>query len=104
MNDATPDHKRDSREAGHVIELGKDVVFTRFESDGDGVLLNLTTKNYYTLNETAAFIWARLESGSTIESIPVELAAHYDVGTAEAHDSVWELLTDLEKEGLVQIS
>lgn len=94
---------RGSTIRNQVISLSEDVVFTRFESDGDGVLLNLTTKNYYTLNETAAFIWARLEGGSAIESIPVELAAHYDIGASEARDSVWELVADLEKEGLVQI-
>ena len=86
-----------------TVSLREDVVFTRFDSDGDGVLLNLTTKNYYTLNETAAFIWARLEGGSAIELIPVELAEHYDIGAAEARDSVWELVENLIKEGLVQV-
>ena len=87
-----------------TVVLCEDVVFTRFESDGDGILLNLTTKNYYTLNETAAFIWSRLEGGEIIDYILSELAAEYEISTSEAHDSVWELVTDLEKEGLVQIS
>ena len=87
-----------------TVSLSEDVVFTRFESDSDGVLLNLTTKNYYTLNETAAFIWSRLEGGSALDAIPEELVEHYEIAAAEARVSVWELVSDLEKEGLVQFS
>ncbi len=95
---------RDLTGQKRTVALCKDVVFTRFEADGDGVLLNLTTKNYYTLNETAAFIWSRLDRGSALDSIPDELAEHYEIAAAEARESVWELVSDLEKEGLVRIS
>ena len=91
------------KKAGQKVVLRDNVVFTRFETDGDGVLLNLTTKNYYTLNETAAFIWARLETGLDAESITADLASEYEISTTNARDSVWELTSELEKEGLVQI-
>ena len=66
--------------------------------DGTGVLLDLDSKFYFTLNETALFVWKRLveSEGLAREQLAVALASAFEVepGAASADlDSVLELLT-----------
>ena len=78
----------------------KDVVFTDFEG-GEGILVNLNTKQYYRLNETGALIWRGLENGSTVEDIVSEMQTHYEVTREHALTSVDKLLLILESNKLV---
>ncbi len=78
-----------------------DVVFTDFEG-GDGILVNLNTKQYYKLNETGALIWRGLENRSTIEDIVSEMQTLYEVTREHALTSVDKLLTTLESNQLVK--
>jgi hypothetical protein len=66
--------------------------------DGTGVLLDLDSKFYFTLNETALFVWKQLTAGQARarEQLASALAGAFEVevGTASADlDSVLELLT-----------
>jgi len=78
----------------------KDVVFTDFEG-GEGILVNLNTKQYYRLNETGALIWRGLENGSTVEDIVSEMQTYYEVTREHALTSVDKLLLILESNKLV---
>lgn len=78
-----------------------DVVFTDFEG-GEGILVNLNTKQYYRLNETGALIWRGLENGSTVEDIVSEMQSLYEVTREHALTSVDKLLTVLESNKLVK--
>ena len=78
----------------------KDVVFTDFEG-GEGILVDLNTKQYYKLNETGALIWRCLENGSTVEDIVSEMQKHYEVTREHALMSVNKLLLILESNKLV---
>ena len=78
------------------------VNFTRFD-EGEGVLLHLATKSYYTLNATGVFIWEQLEAGcQTVEELVAALLEHYEVTREEAERQVRAFLEELEREGLVQ--
>jgi len=79
----------------------KDVVFTDFEG-GEGILVNLNTKQYYRLNETGALIWRGLENGSTVEDIVSEMQTLYEVTREHALTSVDRLLLTLESNKLVK--
>ena len=79
----------------------EDVVFTDFEG-GEGILVNLNTKQYYKLNETGALIWRGLENGSTVEAIVSEMQAHYEVSREHALTSLDKLLLILESNKLVR--
>jgi hypothetical protein len=79
----------------------KDVVFTDFEG-GEGILVNLNTKQYYKLNETGALIWRGLENGNTVEDIVSEMQAVYEVTREHALTSVDKLLLTLESNKLVK--
>jgi hypothetical protein len=76
------------------------VVFSDLDG-GEGVLVDLNAKRYYTLNETAIFVWRRLEKGLPAAEIARELANDYDVTPERATASVAKLLDELATRKLV---
>lgn len=79
----------------------KDVVFTDFEG-GEGILVDLNTKQYYRLNETGSMIWRGLEKGRSIDDIVTEMQTIYEVSSEHAVASVEKLLQRLESNRLVK--
>lgn len=69
------------------IKPHEHVVATAFD-EGEGVLVDLNTKRYYQLNETAMFIWQRLEKGAPTEQIVRDLLETYEVMEEQATASV----------------
>jgi hypothetical protein len=63
------------------------VVFTEFDG-GEGVLVDLNTKRYFQLNETAAVVWRGLEDGISFEEIVGRITSAYDVEDERAAASV----------------
>lgn len=77
------------------------VVFTDF--DGlEGILVDLNTKKYYQLNETAMLIWKALEEGLAMEEIAERLASEYEVTPMAARENVEHLLSELSNYKLIQ--
>jgi len=63
------------------------VIFT--DLDGvEGVLVDLNSKQYYHLNETASLIWRGLANGTPVAGIAKETAELYDVTLEHARSSV----------------
>jgi hypothetical protein len=76
------------------------IVFT--DLDGlEGVLVDLNTKKYYQLNETASLIWRGLEKGMPLSSIANEMTERYDVTPEAAISSIGTVLRQLEAQKLV---
>ena len=62
-------------------------MFTDF--DGlEGILVDLNTKKYYQLNQTAMLIWRGLEQGRDPTAIADEIVAQYEVTPEEALQNV----------------
>ncbi len=76
------------------------IVFTEFDG-GEGVLVDLNTKRYYQLNETAALVWRALEQGKSTHEVVEELTAAYDVTREHAAESVERLLRSFQSNKLV---
>ena len=76
------------------------VVATEFDG-GEGVLVDLNSKRYYQLNETAMLVWRCLEKGLSAEEIVGEMTAHYDVSADHAARSISKVLRSLEAHKLV---
>lgn len=76
------------------------IVFTEFDG-GEGVLVDLNTKRYYQLNETAALVWRALEQGKSASEVVEELTAAYDVTRERAAESVEKLLHSFQSNKLV---
>lgn len=68
---------------------------------GEAVLLNLSDKRYYRLNETAAFIWKALERGEKRDQLVGSIVSEYDVDATTASNQVTEVIRDLVNKGLV---
>lgn len=63
------------------------IVFTDFDGV-EGILVDLNTKKYYQLNETAMLIWKGLEQGRDPAAIADQIVAHYEVTLEEALQNV----------------
>ncbi|HEV7701084.1 MAG TPA: PqqD family protein [Pyrinomonadaceae bacterium] len=70
------------------------IVATDFDG-GEGVLVDLNTKQYYQLNETAMLIWRGLEAGRSVEDIVSEMMEIYDIDSDHAAESVNKLIESL---------
>ena len=79
------------------------VVFTEFDG-GEAVLVDLHTKRYYQLNETAALVWRALEKGRGREEIAGEFTALYEVSEEHARASVEKILERFQSYKLLRAS
>jgi len=79
---------------------GKHVVVTDFDG-GEGILVDLNTKRYYQLNETAMIVWKGLEQGKSVSEIVTDFTASYEVETDHAAVSVQRVLDSFQTYKLV---
>ena len=66
---------------------GKHVVVTDFDG-GEGILVDLNTKKYFQLNETAMVVWKGLEQGKSVGEIADDITGQYEIALANATRSV----------------
>ena len=78
------------------------VICTEFEG-GEGILVDLQTRRYYQLNETALLVWKSLENGTDIDEIVSQLTNDYDIDSAHALASVEGLVARLNAYRLVDV-
>ena len=83
------------------FEVDPDVVATEFDGK-DTVVLNLATKRYYTLNETATLIWSGLEKGLSESGIIELLTGRYEVSAEHARASISTTLASLQAQQLIR--
>ncbi|HEY8412804.1 MAG TPA: PqqD family protein [Pyrinomonadaceae bacterium] len=77
------------------LTTGKHVVVTDFDG-GEGILVDLNTKRYYQLNETAMIVWRGLEQGKSIGEIVADFMSSYEVEPDRATLSVQRLLDSFQ--------
>lgn len=63
------------------------VIFTDLDGS-EGVLVDLNSKQYYQLNETASLVWRGLAQGTPVPDIVKEITEVYDVTLEHAQSSV----------------
>ena len=73
------------------------------EVDGELVLLNTTSGEYFGLNRVATHIWQAMSHASTIGQLGAGLQATFDVDSVTALRDVAQLLDHLAESGLVII-
>jgi hypothetical protein len=78
----------------------KDVIFTDFDGD-EGILVDLNTKRYYQLNETAMLVWKGLEQGKTVNEIVGDVTSCYEVTAEHATRSVQKVVANFQAYKLV---
>ena len=83
-----------------VFHPKPNVVSTELD-DEEAVLLDLTTRRYYTLNDTGARIWELLNAGKTTAEIAAALTEEWTVEQPDALAYVQAFLNELADEGLI---
>ena len=86
------------------IEKVSSTVFTQLE-DGGGVLLNLDTLLYYSLNHTGAMLWQQIENKKVVslEELVRSTCERFDVEKEAAHRHLTAFLKHLESLKMVRI-
>jgi hypothetical protein len=82
------------------LMTGKHVVATDFDG-GEGILVDLNTKKYYQLNETAMVVWKGLEQGKTKREIAADITSNYEVALDRATISVERIVDNFQNYKLV---
>jgi hypothetical protein len=77
------------------------VVATQLDG-GEGVLVDLNTRQYYQLNETAMLIWRGLENGQPFDQIIAGMMVAYSVDNEHAVASAERLLKQFHERKLVR--
>ena len=79
---------------------GEHVIYT--DLDGlEGILVDLNTKKYYQLNETASLIWRGLEKRLPVSAIAENIVARYDVTIERATCSIETALRHFDEQRLL---
>jgi hypothetical protein len=68
--------------------------------DGEVVVIDLATGNYFSLVESAAVIWGALAGMPSVEEIGAELARVFDVDATRAARVAEDFVAELVREGL----
>jgi Coenzyme PQQ synthesis protein D (PqqD) len=96
------DNDFDSGPSGVAVAY-EHIIFT--ELDGtEGVLVDLNTRRYYQLNETAALIWRGFQRRAPSEEIAKEITKVYEVSDADAAASVRRLFRELLSRKLIRLA
>lgn len=69
--------------------------------DGEAVIINLETGNYYNLRDVGAAIWPRLVKGAGTEDLVSFVARKYAIDAERVGQEILAFLNDLEQEGLI---
>lgn len=69
--------------------------------DGEVVIINLETGNYYSLLHSAAIIWSSIGRAATVGDIVSALAARYHGAPEVFEGEVNRFLRELQEEGLI---
>ena len=87
-----------------LITKSAATVFTPLD-DGTGVLLNLDTLNYFSLNRTGILLWKLLDD---VKSVPLDdlvllTCERYEVGEEEARLALLAFIDRLERFAIVRL-
>jgi len=76
------------------------IVFTEFDG-AEGILVDLNTKKYYQLNETATLIWKGIANEAPIVEIANSLTTSYEVTPEDAQRNVQAIVQQLQDYNLI---
>ncbi len=90
------------------ITLGSKVVASNnqvsTELGGEAVILGVNEGEYFGLNEVGARIWSLVQSPITVAGICAAIVDEYEVSQDDCERDVLELLSDLSRKGLIDVT
>lgn len=79
-----------------------DTVFAQ-EVDGEMVLLDMNSENYFGLDEVGSDIWKAIEEKKVLKEVLERLLEQYDVEEEVLKKDLFSFVEKLEESGLVEI-
>ena len=79
-----------------------DTVFAQ-EVDGETVLLDMDSENYFGLDEVGTVIWQVMQENENLKDVLVVLLEQYDVKEDILEKDLLAFTASLEKSGLVKV-
>ncbi len=84
------------------VSVPADVLFR--ELDGESVLLNLDSENYFGLDQVGTRMWAVLTTSDSVQAACETLLAEYDVAPDALYGDMAKLVEELVAHGLLELS
>lgn len=69
--------------------------------DGEAVIINLDSGNYYSLVEVGSFIWGLIDKGASADELQNHILLTYHGDVTDVDRGVQELLAQLQQENLI---
>jgi len=73
------------------------------ELDGETVMMSIDSGKYYGLEEIATRVWELLEQPTSVSALCGVLVEEFDVAREQCEADVLPFLSELAKEGLVEV-
>jgi hypothetical protein len=73
------------------------------EADGEVLMLDVESGNYFGLNEVASFVWLQLETPLTVAELCDRVQSEFEVDETRCLADLIAHLTAMVAEGLVQV-
>ena len=70
--------------------------------EGETILLQIESGNYFSLNEVAAFVWQELDQPRTVAHLCERLLSEYDSEPEDCFNDLLALLEMWESEGMIK--
>ncbi|WP_028580041.1 PqqD family peptide modification chaperone [Desulfogranum japonicum] len=83
-----------------TFSVAPDVIYQ--ELDGEMVLLDTKSGEYFGIDEIGSRIWALIEQGQTTKGIQSALLEEYDVDEETCSRHVGAFVNELQKAGLIE--
>jgi hypothetical protein len=83
-----------------ILRIPEAVLFTTV--DGDAVLLNTRSNQYFSLSDVGACMWNLLSEGSTFRAAYESIMAEYEVDGVQLEQDLLDLVGNLMENGLVE--
>jgi len=84
------------------FEKSSPTVFTPLD-DGRGVLLNLETLFYYSLNRSGAALWQAIENSQTLDDLVSVTCERFDVDQDTARREIGDFVERLQQFKMVRV-
>ena len=84
------------------IEISSEVLTQ--EVGGETVILDLKSESYFGLDEVGTRIWQLLQENEDIQTITATMLNEYDVKEEQLEKDIQNLLTQLDKAGIVTLN
>jgi hypothetical protein len=69
--------------------------------DGEAVIINLDSGNYYSLVDVGSFIWGLVEKGASANEVQDLVLQTYQANASDVDQGVQDLLVQLQQENLI---